>query len=156
MAEARAMVVHSRGWGKGRSYWVGIAAGLALVLAVTPATELLAQAPPQAGQQKQQGQPPSIDALISRWHQQLKITPAQESAFNALATIVRSNAQAAQSQPAPGQNVTAVDGLRLTIQAMQTEVAGLQKLLPTLEALYGTLSDQQKQTANKVFNQPPG
>jgi periplasmic protein CpxP/Spy len=155
MAEARAMV-QSGGRGKRRFYWVGIAAGLALVLAVAPAAELLAQAPSPAGQPKQQGQPPSVDALISRWHQQLKITPAQDSAFNALATIVRSNAQAAQSQPAPGQNMTAVDGLRFTIQAMQIEVAGLQKLLPALEALYGTLSDQQKQTANKVFNQPPG
>jgi len=146
-------MVHSRG----RSYRVGIAAGLALVLAAAPTAELLAQVPPPpAGQPKQQGQPPSVDAVISRWHQQLKITPAQESAFNALATIVRSNAKAAQSQPAPGQNMTAVDGLRFTIQAMQTEAAGLQRLLPALEALYGTLSDQQKQTANKVFNQPPG
>jgi len=124
------------------------AAALTLALAMAP-PPLLAQAPPQ-------GQPPSIDAQISQLHQRLAITPAQEGAFAAFANVMRDNARAAQGLRPPGPNISAVDGLRLSIQALQLEVTSLQKMLPALQTLYGTLSPQQKATADQVFNQPPG
>jgi periplasmic protein CpxP/Spy len=135
-----------------------VAAGLAAALAAAPAAgagELLAQAQrPAPGTAVQQ--PPSIEASIAQLHQQLRITPAQEGPFRAFAAVMRENADAAERMPPPNSRTSAVEGLRLSIQAMRQELAGLQRLLPALENLYRSLSPQQRQAADRVFSQPPG
>lgn len=145
--------------GGGWLAWV-TAAVVATVLTATPAAtataaELLAQAQrgPPPGQPVQP--PPSVETSIAQLHQELHITPAQEGAFSAFAGVMRENAGAAQSMAPPGSRLSAVAGLRLSIQAMQQELAGLQRLLPALEALYASLSPQQKQIADRIFTQPP-
>jgi hemolysin activation/secretion protein len=111
---------------------------------------VLAQAPPAP-------QPPNVETSIATLRRQLQITPAQEGAFTAVATVMRQNAQAEASAPhAPPANASAVDELRAEIQYDEVELAGMKRLLPALEALYATLSPTQKQAADAAFRQGPG
>jgi LTXXQ motif family protein len=108
---------------------------------------LLAQAPPVAPA-------PSVEANIAQLHQRLQITPAQERQFEALADVMRRNAQMMSSSPPTNPN--AVEALRLAIQYGQQEIDGMRRLLPALQALYASLSPTQRQTADMVFRQGPG
>jgi periplasmic protein CpxP/Spy len=107
---------------------------------------LLAQAPAAPA--------PNVEANIAQLHQRLQIAPAQEPQFDALANVMRRNAQMMSSTPPPNPN--AVETLRLAIQYGQQEIDGMRRLLPALQALYATLSPAQQQTANMVFRQGPG
>ena len=100
---------------------------------------------------------PNVEANIASLRQKLQITPAQETPFSAVANVMRENARAGASAPhQPPANATAVDDLRAEIQYDEVELAGLKRLLPTLEALYSTLSPAQRKTADMVFRQGPG
>jgi hypothetical protein len=107
---------------------------------------LLAQAPAAPA--------PNVEANIAELHQRLQITPAQEPHFNALANVMRQNARTMSSTPPSNPN--AVETLRLAIQYGQQEIDGMRRLLPTLQALYASLSPTQRQTADTVFRQGPG
>jgi len=114
-----------------------------------PSGIMLAQAPPAP--------PPNVEANIANLRRTLQITPAQEGAFNALATVMRENERAEASAPhQPAPNASAVDELRAEIQYDEVELAGLKRLLPALEGLYAVLSPAQKQAANAAFRQGPG
>jgi hypothetical protein len=128
-----------------------ILAGLlsSLLIGVAPGA-VLAQARPAPP-------PPNVEANIANLRRMLQITPAQEGAFNAFATVMRENERAeagAPHQPAP--NASAVDELRAEIQYDEVELAGLKRLLPALEGLYAVLTPAQKQAANAAFRQGPG
>ena len=101
--------------------------------------------------------PPNIEANIANLHRTLQITPAQEGAFNAFATVMRENERAEASAPhQAAPNASAVDELRAEIQYDDVELAGLKRLLPALEGLYAVLTPAQKQAANAAFRQGPG
>ncbi len=110
---------------------------------------LLAQAQPALPRQ-------NVEANISELHQKLQITPAQEPQFSAVANVMRDNARLEASVPQPTANATAVDDLRVYIKYSELELAGLKKMLPSLEALYATLSPAQKKAADAIFRQGPG
>jgi periplasmic protein CpxP/Spy len=111
---------------------------------------ILAQAPPAPP-------PPNVEANIANLHRTLQITPAQEGAFNAFATVMRENERAEANAPhQPTPNASAVDELRAEIQYDEVELAGLKRLLPALEGLYAVLSPAQRQAANAAFRQGPG
>ncbi len=113
----------------------------------TPRPVMLAQAPAPPA--------PNVEANIAQLHQRLQITPAQEPHFQALATIMRQNAQT-MSSAAPPANASAVEGLRLAIQYGQQEIDGMKRMLPVLQALYASLSPTQRQIADTIFRQGPG
>jgi len=124
----------------------GMAAGQPAELGV-----MLAQAPPNLPP------PPDVEASIASLHQKLQITPAQEAPFSALANVLRANARAEATAPhQPAANASAVDELRAEIQYDEVELAGLKRLLATLEALYASLSPAQRQAADMAFRQGPG
>ena len=156
----------------------GRAAALMLLpLAVTPAhaqsngTVLqLAQGPGPGGAARGAGGPQApggakapagnaagtseIDREIADLKKQLKITPQQESQFNAFADVMRGNAQeldAQMSQGSPNPNPNAVESLKREQQLTETQAAGLKRLVPALQSLYDTLSDPQKKTADKII-----
>jgi hypothetical protein len=111
----------------------------------------LAQAPPSAPP------PQNVEANIASLHQRLQIAPAQEAPFNAVANVMRENAQAEASAPTqPSANASAIDDLRAYIRYSEVELAGYKRLLPALEALYATLSPAQRRTADAVFREGPG
>lgn len=114
-----------------------------------PSGIMLAQVPPTP--------PPNVEANIANLRRTLQITPAQEGAFNAFATVMRENERAEASAPhQPAPNASAVDELRAEIQYDEVGLAGLKRLLPALEGLYSVLTPAQKQAANAAFRQGPG
>jgi LTXXQ motif family protein len=130
---------------------VGSPTGIAAGQPPAESDPMLAQARPSLPP------PPDIEASIASLHQRLQITPAQEASFGAVANVLRANARAEASAPhQPAANASAVDELRSEIQYDEIELAGLKKLLPALEALYASLSPQQRQAADMAFRQGPG
>jgi protein CpxP len=127
-----------------------IAAGPQIATAEGSPRVQLAQGQPAAP-------PQNVEANIANLRQRLQITPAQEPQFNAVANVMRENARAEASAPQqPPAGATAVDDLRAYIRYGETELAGLKKMLPALEALYATLSPAQKKAADAAFRQGPG
>ena len=105
--------------------------------------------------QAQPGAPPNVETSIAQLRQRLQITPAQQPQFEALAAVMRENAQA-PAGAAPASNASAVDALRFAIRSEQQDLAGMRRLLPALQALYATLSPAQRQAADIAFRQGPG
>ena len=56
---------------------------------------------------------------------------------------------------APTAQQSAVEGLRTAASFAQAEADNLKRLVPALEALYASLSEQQKRTADQLFNSGP-
>ena len=117
-----------------------------------------AAAPPNLLAQAQPAEPrQNVEANIAELRKKLQITPAQESQFNGVATVMRDNARLeASAPPQPPANATAVDDLRAYIKYNELELQGLRKMLPALEALYAALTPAQRKTADAVFRQGPG
>ena len=103
--------------------------------------------------QAQPGQ--NVEASLAQLHYQLRITPAQESAFATFAAALRENARMSRPNPPPA-NADAVSQLQLAIQYGQQEVDGMRRLLPALQTLYAALTPMQRAIANQVFRQGPG
>jgi len=123
---------------------------------------------PQAQPAQPQGQPPGgaqdVERQISDLKKRLNITQVQQAQFDAFAQAMRQNAQAtdaAAQQAQQSQTHNAVEDLRIAVKMAEAEADGLKRLLPALEALYTSLSDQQKKTADQVLagdqqpEQPP-
>jgi hypothetical protein len=142
-----------------QSVLVGLVSGWLMIVG-SPAGVAGGQPPAISGvmlAQARPNPPPDVEASIASLHQRLQITPAQESAFSAVANVLRANARAEASAPhQPPPNASAVDELRAEIQYDEVELAGLKKLLPALEALYMSLSPAQRQAADATFRQGPG
>jgi glutamine synthetase adenylyltransferase len=97
-----------------------------------------------------------VEARIKKLHDELKITPAQEQQWNAVAQTMRDNAQAMQGviqqRRQNAGTMTAVDDLRSYQTITETHAQGLQKLVPAFQALYDTMSDEQKKNADAIFS----
>jgi hypothetical protein len=143
-----------------RSVVAGLVSGWLIVIGSSAGTAV-GQPPMASGvmlaQARPNPPPPDVETSIASLHQRLQITPAQEAPFSALATVLRANAKAEATAPhQPPANASAVDELRAEIQYDEVELAGLKRLLPALEALYASLSPQQRQAADMAFRQGPG
>jgi hypothetical protein len=97
----------------------------------------------------------AVETRIKDLHEKLKITPAQESQWQSFADVMRDNAQTVdavlkeRSQNLHAMN--AVDDLRSYEKLADAHADGLKKLVPAFEALYNTMSEDQKKTADVVF-----
>ena len=98
-----------------------------------------------------------VDGLIAHLHQELKITPAQEGQFQKLADVMRENAETmktlAKKRSEGAGTMTAVDDLKSYADLSQAHADGAKKMVPIFEALYGSLSDEQKKLADTEFQQ---
>jgi len=96
-----------------------------------------------------------VEARIKQLHSKLKITPDQEDKWNAFAQVMRENAQAMQSQieqrVKTQPNMTALDDLNSYEQITETHAEGVKKLVPAFQALYDSMSPEQKKNADMVF-----
>jgi protein CpxP len=104
------------------------------------------------------GGPPGggAEMMINQLRQAIRPTPAQEPQFSALAEVMRNNERAMASMPQPSPQASGVDELRMELQIGESELDGMRKLLPPLEALYATLSPPQRQAADNIFHQAAG
>jgi hypothetical protein len=97
----------------------------------------------------------TIDQRISSLHAELKITPAEESDWQAVATTMRDNAAAmdklAPDKAASAKTMTAIEDLQTYQQFAQAHVEHLKKLTAAFETLYNAMPAEQKKIADEVF-----
>ena len=147
-----------------------VAVAVSAVLALAPAASVQAQSmmgphstqagegsrvAEHAGRAEQRAE--TIEQRIATLHTELKITPAQEAQWQAVAQVMRDNAtsmeklatdKASQSQT----EMTAVEDLQTYEQFAQAHVDGLKKLVASFQTLYDAMPQSQKKLADQVFD----
>ena len=96
-----------------------------------------------------------VEARIRDLHKKLHITEAQKPQWDALAMVMRDNAQAMvdlQKQRATdSQSMNAVEVIKSYESVIEAHESGMKKFVPPFEALYNTMSDAQKKSADSLF-----
>jgi hypothetical protein len=96
----------------------------------------------------------TIDQRISSLHAELKITPAEEADWQAVAATMRDNAAAMEklaSDKAADKTMTAVEDLQTYQQFAEAHVEHLKKLTAAFKTLYNAMPAEQKKIADDVF-----
>ncbi len=97
----------------------------------------------------------AVEAHIKELHNRLHITAAQQSQWDNLVAVMRSNATSmVDLQKARGQDsssMNAVDAIKSYQMVIREHEKGMDKFVPAFEALYSTMSDAQKKTADSMF-----
>jgi hypothetical protein len=98
-----------------------------------------------------------VEARIKDLHAKLHITPAQEDLWQQVTTVMRDNAQTLdhliQAQATQARTITALDDLKAYSAIADAHAEGLKKVLTAFEPLYVSLSDAQKQQADRLVRQ---
>jgi LTXXQ motif family protein len=139
------------------------AAGAAATLlgAIVLASPVFAASNAQSPAQQAMAAPASdsagipVEARIKDLHKKLHITEAQKPQWDALAMVMRDNAQAMvdlQKQRAvDSQSMSAVEVIKSYESVIEAHESGMKKFVPPFEALYNVMSDSQKKTADSLF-----
>ncbi|HML11141.1 MAG TPA: Spy/CpxP family protein refolding chaperone [Stellaceae bacterium] len=143
-----------------------IAAAVSLGGCVAPVAPM--PAPPPAAAPMPPAPPPAVAAplperfadeielRIATLHRQLNIQPGQEVLFDAYADAMRANAHAIHAlflQRVPVTDFTAPARLRWYAQLTAAHAEATSRLIAPFDALYQSLSDQQKAAADRYFEQ---
>ena len=127
-------------------------------LAAAPLAPAMAQSPsskPPAAAAATSSKPETVEQRITTLKSALKITPAQETKWQAVADAMRQNAgmmqKLVESKRAQAANMTAVDDLKTYQEFAQTHLDGLKNLTSAFESLYSSMSPDQKKNADQVF-----
>ena len=166
MPDALDLRIDCRAVRRGHPAVRGALAGAVLTLSLAVAAiGATAQAQAPAGQKPgaatRQAAPAGdpIETQLAEVKKRLSITAAQQPQFDQFATIVKQNAQTMDAlmkkATAQGAQQNAVEGLRTAASFAQTEADNLKRLVPALEALYASLSEQQKRAADQLFSSAP-
>ncbi len=120
--------------------------------------EVLAQASSQQAMASTASEPAgmsAVEARIKDLHKRLHITAAQKPQWDALTQVMRDNAQAMvdleKQRAAEAQSMNAVDVIKSYESVIEAHEDGMKKFIPPFEALYKTMSDTQKKTADSLF-----
>lgn len=96
-----------------------------------------------------------VEASIKSLHDQLKVTAAQEQPWGTVAQVMRDHASqvqmATRQRQEAAKTLTAIDDLKAYQAIAEAHVQGMQKLIPAFQALYDTMSAEQKKNADTVF-----
>jgi hypothetical protein len=102
----------------------------------------------------------AVEARIAALHDQLKITPAQTAQWNEVAQVMRQNAQSLETlirqRSRNAQAMSAIDDLRSYEEIAEAHADGVKRLIPAFEALYDTMSPDQKKAADAAFRHHGG
>ncbi len=106
----------------------------------------------------------TVDQRIIAMRAALKITPAEEPAWQNVANVMRSNDAAmkklaADRRAQSGGHLSAVDDLKTYEAFNQAHLDGLKDLIASFETLYNSMPDAQKANADLVmvrFGHAPG
>jgi periplasmic protein CpxP/Spy len=140
---------------------VAIAALMGATMLATPLSAARAEQTVAAQNQSATGatetKGETVEQRITNLHAALKITPAQDAQWNAVAQAMRENAASmdklvAANRTTPPQNMTAVEDLKTYQKFAQAHVAGLKNLISAFSTLYDAMPDAQKKVADEVFN----
>lgn len=98
-----------------------------------------------------------VDQRIKELHAKLQITSAQEPEWQKFAQTMRDNArkmdQAFETRIDQMQSMNAMDNMKSYAQLSEQHAQDVQALLPPFEALYASMSESQKHTADQVFRE---
>jgi protein CpxP len=98
----------------------------------------------------------AVEKHINELHATLKVTSAQETQWNEVASTMRENAkdldQAIDKRNAKAATATAIDDLNAYAKIAQAHANGVKKLSSAFSGLYSAMSDEQKKTADEVFS----
>jgi hypothetical protein len=139
--------------------WAQTAASVPSGTAVpAPATST----PPGAPMPEDGARPPALDPMTQRinyLHGRLRITRAQEPLWAGLTQVMRDNATAlapllrGRFQATQGGNAIEMLGAGEKLDAVQLD--GLRKFIAAFQALYESMSDEQRKIADYVFRRSP-
>jgi hypothetical protein len=128
-----------------------------ITLASLPARTWAADAASTPASTTKSGAATGVDGLIAHLHQELKITPAQESQFQKLAEVMRENAETmstlAKKRADAASSMSAVDDLKSYAEISEAHADGAKKMVSVFQALYDTMSDDQKKAADTEFRE---
>jgi hypothetical protein len=98
----------------------------------------------------------TVEQRITSLHSALKITPDEETKWTAVAQAMRENAAnmdkaVAEDRTTAPQAMTAVEDLKMYQKYAQAHVDGLKNLISSFSSLYSAMPDNQKKTADQVF-----
>lgn len=96
-----------------------------------------------------------VETRIKDLHAKLHITQDQDPQWNVMAQTMRDNARAIddilKKRSQSMKTMSAVDDLSSYQELAQAHADGLKKLVTAFEALYASMSDQEKKNADTVF-----
>lgn len=110
----------------------------------------------QAGVAATQSKGETVEQRIATLHASLKITPDEQSKWEAVAQAMRENASnmdklVAEGRTTAPQNMTAIEDLEMYQKFAQAHVDGLKNLISSFSTLYSAMPDAQKKNADSVF-----
>lgn len=95
------------------------------------------------------------EARIKDLETALKITPEQKGLWMALTQVMMDNAKTmedlAKARVDKSKDMNAVEDLKSYSQFAEAQVEGLKKYIPAFEALYNSMSAEQKKNADVLF-----
>jgi hypothetical protein len=97
----------------------------------------------------------NVETHIRDLHKKLQITDAQKPQWDALAQVMRDNAQKMvdleKRRVADAKTMTAVDVVKSYAEVIDAHEDGMKKFIPAFEDLYNSMSDSQKKIADSLF-----
>ncbi len=100
--------------------------------------------------------PETVEERITALHAALKITPAEEAQWTAVAQAMRDNAAqieklVEEKHLKAGSKMSAIDDLMTYQEFAQAHVDGLKNLTTAFKSLYDAMPDADKKNADSVF-----
>jgi hypothetical protein len=97
----------------------------------------------------------AVESRIKDLHKKLHITAAQKPQWDNLTQVMRANAQAMmdlqKQRSADANAMSAVDVVKSYESVIEAHEKGMEKFIPPFQALYDSMSDAQKKTADSLF-----
>jgi periplasmic protein CpxP/Spy len=119
--------------------------------AVHPSSPSVTQGKPDTGH----NMTAKIELRITDLHARLLISPAQQPQWDRFAQVMRDNArsmdEAFQQRIQVIPTMTAPANIKSYARVAEDHAQDMQRLVPAFQALYDTMSDEQKRTADQVF-----
>ncbi len=129
----------------------------ALEVAPAQSASAAASATAAATEASKEGTVSGIDEMIAHLHESFHITPAQEPSWDRVAGVMRANAaeltRLAKARVENAATMTAVDDLKSYAHISEVHAQGTQRLIPAFQALYDSMSPEQKQEADREFRE---
>ena len=96
------------------------------------------------------------EAQIKQLQGSLNVTDAQKELWNSLTTVMRGNAKDmdalfGMARAENTQTRNAVEQMKFHSQITKAQLDQMEKLIPPFEALYASMSDEQKKSTDTIF-----
>ena len=139
---------------------LALLAGTAMAQSTAPASAASSSAAPAAKKSHMQRRMDEVEQQITDLHDELGITDAESTQWDAYTQVMRDNAkrtgEALRDRHKSMETMNADESMKSYAQLVQLNADNMQKLSTAFSALYAVLSPQQKQTADELFkNRPP-